>query len=104
MSANFNAQERLHQVVLQPLVSEKTTRGADAHRQISFRVLPDASKSEIKKAVEMLFDVKVIGVQVANMRGKVKRFGRTPGKRSDWKKAHVRLQAGDDIDFTNAGS
>lgn len=91
--------ERMHQVLLKPLISEKTTRVADQHRQIAFQVLPGASKAEIKAAVETLFEVKVGRVQVANMRGKVKRFGRTPGKRNNWKKAYVRLQEGHDIDF-----
>ena len=91
--------ERLHQIILQPVISEKTTVVADKHRQIVFRVLPDAKKNEIKHAVETLFEVKVRSVQVAHVRGKVKRFGRTPGKRSNWKKAYVRLHEGQDIDF-----
>ncbi len=98
MSTNID-QERFYQIILQPVVSEKATILADKHRQITFRVLPDANKREIKQAVEKLFGVTVLGVQVANMRGKIKRFGRTPGKRSNWKKAHVKLQPGDDIDF-----
>lgn len=98
------SQERIRQVIVQPLISEKTTSAADKYRQHSFRVLPDASKSEIKQAVEALFDVKVEQVQVANMRGKAKDFARTPGKRKDWKKAHVRLKEGDDIDFLNKGN
>ncbi len=91
--------ERPYQIILKPMISEKTTAAADKHRQITFQVLPDASKAEIKRAVEMLFEVKVRDVQVANVRGKVKRFGRTPGKRSNWKKAYVRLHEGHDIDF-----
>ncbi|MGR3985119.1 MAG: 50S ribosomal protein L23 [Gammaproteobacteria bacterium] len=91
-------QERIFQVLLRPLISEKTTAAAEKHRQIAFQVLPDAGKSEIKRAVEALFEVEVIGVQVANVRGKIKR-GRTPGKRANWKKAYVRLQEGQDIDF-----
>lgn len=90
--------ERMFQVLLRPLISEKTTATAEKHRQIAFQVLPNAGKTEIKRAVEALFEVKVQSVQVANMRGKVKR-GRTPGKRSNWKKAYVRLQEGHDIDF-----
>ena len=92
-------EERLHQIILKPVISEKTTRAADKHRQIVFQVLTDASKNEVKQAVEKLFEVKVAGVQVANVRGKIKRFGRTPGKRNNWKKAYVRLQEGHDIDF-----
>lgn len=91
--------ERLFQVILRPVISEKSTIAADKAHQIVFEVLPDASKTEIKRAVEKLFEVKVQQVQVVNVRGKVKRFGRFPGKRSNWKKAYVRLQEGHDIDF-----
>lgn len=92
--------ERLYQVLVSPIISEKSTRIADQGNQVAFEVLPDASKTEIKQAVELAFDVDVERVQVANIRGKVKRFGRTPGARSNWKKAYVRLKAGQDIDFT----
>lgn len=92
--------ERLYQVLVSPIISEKSTRIADQGNQVAFEVLPDASKTEIKHAVELAFDVDVERVQVANIRGKVKRFGRTPGARSNWKKAYVRLKAGQDIDFT----
>ena len=92
-------QERLYQIILKPVISEKTSIAADKHRQIAFQVLPDADKDEIRQAVEMLFEVKVRSVQVANVRGKIKRFGKTPGKRKNWKKAYVRLQEGHDIDF-----
>ena len=91
--------ERLYQVILRPVISEKSTIAADKNQQIVFEVLPDASKTEIKAAVEKLFEVKVRQVQVVNVRGKIKRFGRVPGKRSNWKKAVVRLQEGHDIDF-----
>lgn len=91
--------ERMYQVILRPVISEKSTIAADKHHQIVFQVLPDASKQEIKDAVEKLFEVKVDQVQVVNVRGKIKRFGRSPGKRSNWKKAYVRLQEGHDIDF-----
>ena len=97
-------QERLMQVLLRPHISEKSTRTADRHRQVVFAVDRTATKAEIKAAVEQLFEVKVEHVQVANMRGKVKRFGRTPGKRQDWKKAYVRLQEGNDIDFLGGGA
>ncbi len=92
--------ERLYQILISPIISEKSTRIADQGNQVAFEVLPDASKQEIKQAVELAFDVNVERVQVANIRGKVKRFGRTPGARSNWKKAYVRLKAGQDIDFT----
>lgn len=97
-------EERIYQIILQPVVSEKTTAAADKHRQIAFRVLPDANKREIKEAVEKIFEVEVLNVQVANVRGKIKRFGRTPGKRKNWKKAYVRLQQGHDIDFLGVGN
>jgi large subunit ribosomal protein L23 len=93
------SQERLMKILLAPLVSEKTARIADSNRQYAFKVVPDATKPEIRRAVETLFDVKVTSVQVANMRGKVKRFGQTLGKRSNWKKAYVTLAEGQDIDF-----
>jgi large subunit ribosomal protein L23 len=92
----------LSRVLIAPLVSEKSTRVADQNRQMVFRVLRDASKPEIRKAVEIMFDVTVTAVQVLNVRGKVKRFGRTVGRRSDWKKAYVTLAEGSDIDFVGA--
>jgi len=98
VSSEIN-KERLYQIILKPVISEKTTIAADKHRQIVFQVLPDANKNEIKQAVEALFEVKVQNIQVTNVRGKSKRFGRTPGKRQNWKKAYVKLQEGHDIDF-----
>jgi large subunit ribosomal protein L23 len=92
-------QERLMKVLLAPIVSEKASVAADTSAQYAFRVAPDATKREIGRAVETLFDVKVEGVQVLNVRGKKKRFGQRMGKRKDWRKAYVRLQAGHDIDF-----
>ncbi len=96
----MSSQERLLKVLLSPIVSEKSARIADRNRQFAFKVLPDATKPEIKAAVEMLFNVDVTGVQVANVKGKVKRFGQTVGRRSNWKKAYVTLAEGQDIDFT----
>ncbi|NIR30682.1 MAG: 50S ribosomal protein L23 [Gammaproteobacteria bacterium] len=92
-------QERLMRVLLAPHVSEKGTRVADLNRQVVFKVRRDATKPEIKKAVEQLFDVQVERVQVLNLRGKRKAFGRVAGRRSDWKKAYVKLKPGHDIDF-----
>ena len=92
-------QERLMKVLLSPVVSEKSTRVADAHRQFVFKVDRTASKPEVRKAVELMFDVKVDNVQISNMSGKIKRHGQTTGKRSDWKKAYVTLAEGHDIDF-----
>lgn len=95
-------QERLMQVILAPVVSEKSTRVADKQRQIVFKVAKDASKVEVKAAVELLFEVKVSAVNVLNVKGKNKRFGRFTGRRSDWKKAYVTLEQGQEIDFTSA--
>ena len=95
-------QERIMKVLVAPIVSEKSTRLADENRQFAFKVVPDASKPEVRKAVELMFDVKVRGVQIANVRGKAKRFGQKMGKRSDWKKAYVTLAEGHDINFMGA--
>lgn len=92
-------QERLLRILLAPHVSEKTNRIAERHNQVVFKVLRDASKPEIKDAVEMLFNVKVKGVTVLNVKGKRKRFGAMQGRRSDWKKAYVSLESGHEIDF-----
>lgn len=94
--------ERLSKVLIAPVVSEKSTRVGEQSRQMVFKVLPDASKPEVRKAVEKMFDVTVMGVQLANVKGKVKRFGQTTGRRSDWKKAYVTLAEGSDIDFVGA--
>lgn len=92
--------ERLMKVLLRPHVSEKTAMAADSDRQFAFRVLDNASKPEIKQAVELMFNVEVDKVRVANTKGKIKRFGSTFGKRINWKKAYVSLKPGFDIDFT----
>ncbi len=91
--------ERLYQIILKPVISEKSTVVADKHGQVVFQVRIDANKDEIRQAVEKSFDVKVKSVQVANVRGKIKRVGRNPGMRNSWKKAYVCLQEGHDIDF-----
>ncbi|HJX18716.1 MAG TPA: 50S ribosomal protein L23 [Acidiferrobacterales bacterium] len=93
----MNAQ--LYQVILAPHVSEKSTRVAEKNSQIVFRVRRDASKPVIKQAVEKMFNVQVESVTVTNVKGKEKKFGKTPGRRSDWKKAYVRLKPGQDINF-----
>ena len=87
MSAAIAIQERLLQVILAPQITEKATRIADKHQQIAFKVRTDASKPEIKAAVEMVFKVEVQSVTVANVGGKKKRAGRVMGRRKDWKKA-----------------
>jgi large subunit ribosomal protein L23 len=89
-------------VLVAPIVSEKSTRLADANRQFVFRVVKDASKPEVRQAVELMFDVKVEAVQIANVRGKTKRFGASFGRRPDWKKAFVTLAEGHDINFMGA--
>jgi large subunit ribosomal protein L23 len=93
------AAERLMNVVLAPVVSEKSTLVADKNRQYVFRVADDASKPEVKAAIELLFKTKVQSVTVANVKGKAKRFGRFTGRRRNWKKAYVRLVAGQEINF-----
>jgi large subunit ribosomal protein L23 len=96
MSAN---QERLMQVLLAPTVSEKSTYVGDKNNQFVFRVADDATKPEIKAAVELLFKVKVKSVQVSNVKGKEKRTGRIIGRRRNWKKAYVSLAQGQEINF-----
>jgi large subunit ribosomal protein L23 len=91
--------ERLIQVLRFPIVSEKSTKMADNYRQFAFKVLPDATKPEIKQAVEYLFNVKVKHVQTVRVKGKRKRFGRVMGQRNTWKKAYVGLEEGYDIIF-----
>jgi large subunit ribosomal protein L23 len=96
------SQEKLMTVLLGPHVSEKGTTLAEKNNQVVFRVRTDANKADIRKAVELMFEVKVEGVQVVNVHGKNKRFGRRKGKRSNWKKAYVRLAEGQNIDFLGA--
>ncbi|KDE39668.1 MAG: 50S ribosomal protein L23 [Nitrincola lacisaponensis] len=91
--------ERIYKVLLGPHISEKATIVADGSQQVVFRVAPDATKPEIKKAVEQLFNVKVEGVNVLNIKGKTKRTARGLGKRNDVRKAYVRLADGSEIDF-----
>ncbi len=95
-------QERIFKVLLGPHISEKATIIGERYNQVVFKVSPDATKPEIKAAVEHLFDVKVEGVQVANIKGKRKRTRFGIGKRSDLRKAYVKLQEGQDIDFMSA--
>lgn len=92
-------EERLMQLLVAPQVSEKSTEVAERHNQVVFRVRREATKPEIRAAVERMFDVKVEAVTVVNVKGKRKRFGRLQGRRSDWKKAYVTLAEGQEIDF-----
>ena len=96
-------EERLMRILIAPHISEKSTRVADVANQVVFRVVSDARKPEIKRAVEKMFKVEVDSVSVLNVKGKRKgMMGRNAGKRPDWKKAYVRLKAGHDIDFLGA--
>ena len=91
--------QRLANIIVSPRISEKATMRADLENQHVFSVLKDATKPEVKKAVELMFDVKVTNVRLMNVQGKLTRIGRTFGKRKDWKKAYVRLQEGFDINY-----
>jgi large subunit ribosomal protein L23 len=104
MSVKQFNQERLMQVLLAPQVSEKATMVAEKANQVVFVVSPDATKPEIKAAVELLFKVQVNSVQVANTKGKVKRFGRTMGRRSNVRKAFVSLMPGQEINFAEGAA
>ena len=95
--------ERLMQVLLAPVVSEKSTFVADKSNHYVFRVASDATKPEIKAAVELMFKTQVKSVSVVNVRGKEKRFGRFMGRRNHWKKAYVALQPGQEINFAEGG-
>jgi large subunit ribosomal protein L23 len=97
-------QERLMQVLLAPQVSEKATYVADKNNQVIFRVAPDATKPEVKAAVELLFKVSVESVQMAKVKGKQKRVGRRMGSRKGWKKAYVSLKPGQEINFVDGGA
>ncbi len=91
--------DRLHRLILAPIVSEKSTRALEVGNQVVFKVLKDAAKPEIKIAVEKLFNVKVLDVQTLNVKGKNKGGQKSPGRRSDWKKAYVTLAERHTIDF-----
>jgi large subunit ribosomal protein L23 len=91
--------DQLMNVVLAPVVSEKSTFVADKNRQYVFRVADHATKPEIKAAIELMFKTKVDGVTVLNVRGKERRFGKLNGRRRNWKKAYVRLAEGQEINF-----
>ncbi len=91
---------RLMQVLVAPIISEKATMVADKTNAVTFKVLQDATKPEIKAAVELMFNVKVKGVSVANIKGKTKRFGRSIGRRDNVRKAYVSLQPGQELNFS----
>jgi large subunit ribosomal protein L23 len=91
--------EQLMSVLIAPHVTEKSSLAMQNHNQYTFRVRRDATKTDIKKAVELMFDVKVAGVQVVNEPGKSRRFGQHAGRTQDWKKAYVSLAEGQSIDY-----
>lgn len=93
-------QGRLAQVLVEPIVSEKATSVAEKHNQVLFKVLRDATKPEIKAAVELMFKVEVDAVRTVNQRGKEKRFGRSIGRRDHVKKAYVSLKKGHELNFS----
>ena len=102
---NNYSQDRLALVLLAPIVSEKSTMVADKLRQIAFRVAADATKGDVKNAVEAMFKeqkVEVSAVQILNVKGKQKRFGRFNGRRRNWKKAYVCLKEGSDLNLAEA--
>ena len=99
MSSNLY---QLTRILEAPVISEKSTIAAEKDKQIVFKVLRSASKKQVKNAVEAMFNVEVDAVRVLNVKGKKKRFGQSLGKRSDWKKAYVKLKAGYDIEFATA--
>ena len=100
MSAQKYSEGRLASVLLAPIVSEKATAVAEKHNQVLFKVLRDATKPEIKAAVELMFKVEVEAVNVVNVKGKVKRFGGRVGRRDHVKKAYVSLKAGQELNFS----
>jgi large subunit ribosomal protein L23 len=101
MSATVkHSEERLMKVLLAPVISEKATFVAEKYEQVVFRVVPDATKPEIKAAVELLFKVEVESVQVVNRQGKQKRSGRFVGRRNHTRQAYVCLKPGQEINFT----
>ena len=92
-------QERIMSILLAPHISEKSTIAAEENNTIVFKVATDATKAEVKAAVEKLFEVEVTGVRTLNVKGKAKRTGMRFGRRSDWKKAYVTLKEGSELDF-----
>ncbi|GDX61674.1 MAG: 50S ribosomal protein L23 [Nitrosospira sp.] len=103
MSLQVFSQERLMQVILAPQISEKATYLTEKHNQVIFRVVQDATKAEVKAAIELMWktqNIEVQKVRVANVKGKEKRFGRFMGRSSNWKKAYVSIKSGQEINFS----
>jgi large subunit ribosomal protein L23 len=99
-----HAEGRLSQVLVAPIISEKATMAAEKHNQYLFKVLRDATKPEIKSAVELMFKVNVESVQTVQHKGKSKRFGKSIGRRDHVKKAYVSLAAGQELNFSGEGA
>ena len=99
-----HAEGRLAQVLVAPIVSEKATMAAEKHNQVLFKVMRDATKPEIKAAVELMFKVNVESVQTVQHKGKSKRFGKSTGRRDHIKKAYVSLAAGQELNFSGEGA
>ena len=97
--ASTLSKDALYQVLVAPVVTEKSTLAAENHGQVVFHVASTATRNDVKAAIEQAFEVEVESVRILNVKGKTKRFGRTLGKRSDRKKAYIRLKEGSDIDF-----
>ena len=100
MSENIKMTDKSLRSVLGPQITEKATMIADKYNQVAFKVTKDATKAGIKMAIETMFKVEVVAVNLLNVNGKTKRSGKTIGKRRDWKKAYVSLKPGQEINFT----
>jgi large subunit ribosomal protein L23 len=99
MSHSKLTKDELYQVLIAPVVTEKSTRAAELHGQAVFQVASSATRNDVKAAIQQAFDVEVESVKILNVKGKTKRFGKSIGKRNDRKKAYIRLKDGSDIDF-----
>jgi len=93
------SKDKLFQVLVAPVVTEKSTHAAEQGGQVVFHVIPSATRNDVKSAIEQAFEVEVESVKILNVKGKSKRFGKSIGKRNDRKKAYIRLKEGSDIDF-----
>lgn len=98
-STSTLSKDELYRVLIAPVVTEKSTRAAEDGGQVVFQVATSATRHDVKAAIEQAFEVEVASVKILNVKGKTKRFGRSLGKRSDRKKAYIRLKEGSDIDF-----
>ncbi len=95
-------EERMYQIILYPIISEKSNTVAERHRQMMFAVAKDATKTEIREAIQKIFEVRVLSVQVSNRKGKQKRFQQTLGRQASQRRAFVRLHPEDDIEFSQS--